>query len=134
MKFAVGEHYSHKEIREALGGGEPQTYLPQIKGQNRIAAGLFRRKSNPGAPREIQVGTGPQNVKKAELLAEQDDRSIPVFIKREDLKGTDRVWQHYGEYKFIELLDDKQTLSKAEEKSGRHGKLTYVLRLAPVSE
>jgi hypothetical protein len=134
MEFKVGELYSRNEVHEKIGGGEPRTYLPQIKGENRIAAGLFGRERNPEAPREIQVGKGPQNKKKAELLAKQGDKAIPVFVKRPDLKNTDKVWEHYGVYKFKELLNDKDTLSKAEEKSGRHGQLIYVLRLEPVSE
>lgn len=132
MGFIVGTLYSREKIREALGGGELRTYLPQRDGQ--IIAGCFGRKRNPEAPREIQVGKGPQNIRKAELLAEQPEKHIPVFVKRTDLKNTDKLWEYYGLYAFRQLLNDRQTLAQAEEKSGRHGKLTYVLRLEPVAE
>ena len=123
MRFAVDELYSREEIHTGLGGGELETYLPQHNG--RIIAGCFGRERNPEAPEEIQIGRGLQNIKKAKILAEQPESEIPVFIKRTDLKSRRRVWQHYGMYKFKELLDDKGTLSKAEEKSGRLGELTY---------
>ncbi len=84
MGFVVGDHYVRRAIHEQLGGGEEQSYLPQQNGK--IIAGFFKRKRNPGAPREIQVGKGPRNVRKAELLAEQDDKRIPVFMKRTDLR------------------------------------------------
>ena len=132
MEFVVGELYSRDKIHQVLGGGEPQTYLPQRDGE--ILAGCFGRDRNPEAPEEIQIGRGLQNIKKAELLATTPERLISVFIKRTDLKGTNRIWQHYGLYKFKELLDDRLTLRNAEEKSGRHGELTRVLRLEPISE
>ncbi len=132
MEFLIGELYSRTTIHEALGGGEPRTYLPQHDG--RILAGCFGRKRNPGAPEEIQVGKGPQNVKKAELLAQLPEQRIPVFVKKPEVKDTDRVWQYFGVYRFKELLDDPRVLREAEDESGRHGELTYVLRLEPVSE
>ncbi|MDQ3658911.1 MAG: hypothetical protein M3338_04480 [Actinomycetota bacterium] len=127
MRFVVGELYSRTIIHETLGGGEPQTYLPQHNGQ--IIAGCFGRTRNPEAPEEIQIGKGPQNVRKAELLARQPGKHVPVFIKRTDVKDTEKVWQYYGVYKFKELFDDSGVLSEAENKSGRFGELTYVLRL-----
>ncbi len=130
MKFVVGKHYSRRTIHEAL-GGDLESYVPHRDG--RIVAGCFKRGRNPEVPNEIQVGTGTNNKKYARVLAEQGG-SIPVFVKSEDLVSTSDLWQYHGEYKFIELLDDKQTLSKAEEKSGRHGELTCVLRLDPVPE
>jgi hypothetical protein len=45
------------------------------------------------------------------------------------LVRTGKPWQSDGEYEFSELLNDTRTLKEAEEKSGRHGGLTYVLRL-----
>jgi hypothetical protein len=130
MGFVVGDHYMRRAIHEKVGGGEEQSYLPQQNGK--IIAGFFKLERNPGAPREIQVGKGPRNVRKAELLAEQDDKRIPVFMKRTDLRKTNKPWQYHGEYEFSELLNDSSTLKEAEEKSGRHGGLTYVLRLKQV--
>ena len=52
-------------------------------------------------------------------------------MKREDLKDTDRLWQYQGVYEFGALLSDDLTLQDAEEKSGRFGELTHVLRLKP---
>lgn len=134
MEFTIGGLYARRDVHEVLGGGEPQSYLPQVKGQNRIAAGLFKRDKNPEVPNEIQVGRGVRNVKKAELLSRQGDDPIPVFVKRTNLRMTDRIWQFYGMYKFKELLDNKSTLRQAEQKSGRHNELTYVLRLERVSD
>ena len=89
MGFSMGEFYARAAIREALGGGEPRTYLPQH--DRRIIAGCFGRKRNPDAPEEIQVGKGPQNIKKAELLAQQPEQRIPVFVKKAATKDTNRA-------------------------------------------
>ena len=74
MEFVVGELYSRDKLHQALGGGEPQTYLPQRDGE--ILAGCFGRDRNPEAPEEVQVGRRIQNIKKRSLV---DTASLPVY-------------------------------------------------------
>ncbi len=125
-----GEWYTRQEIREAC-GGEIQSYLPQYSGE--IVCGCFTKNFNPDAPGEIQVGKPPKVVKKARILAEQSS-AIPVFLKEKKRIGKMKeIWEYCGLYVFDGLIQDEELLRKAEEKSGRHGKLEALLRLKKVS-
>lgn len=131
MKFITGKRYSRDEIQSAL-RGEIQSYLPQYK--KRIVAGCFRQELNPDAPNEIQVGKKPKVVRKAELLSQQENKEIPIFIKPKGLRDTNKVWEYQGKYEFLELLDDQRQIREAERKSGRFNELAYILRFQPLSE
>ena len=76
MPFTVGQYYTRDQIQTEL-GGEIQSYLPQRHG--RIVAGCFGRKLNPDAPLEVQAGKMPKVIKKAQVLAAQADKRIPIF-------------------------------------------------------
>lgn len=130
MEFTVGQKYTRWEIQEEL-GGEYQIYLPQVNG--RIVAGCFRMRLNPDAPREIQVGDAPKVVKKAETLSKQENKRIPVFIWQKNSPEPVRAWEYQGMYEFSELLDDRQVLAEAEERSKRYDELAYVLQLKAVA-
>jgi hypothetical protein len=86
---------------------------------------------NTGAPEEIQVGNAPRVTEKAELLATQQDKRIPVFMKV-DVEGP--RWEYYGIYEFVELIDEEEIIRAAEAQSGRHGELSYVMRLKRISD
>ena len=127
----VGNWYTRQEIHD-LCGGEIQSYLPQVKGK--IVCGCFTRKYNPHTPDEIFVGKSPRVVKKVEMLSHQGG-SIPVFVKDTSLVGKRKeIWEYFGLYEFKALLNDPETLIDAERRSGRHGELTYVLRLKRIDE
>lgn len=128
MSFILGRRYSRKDINKVL-GGETVTYLPQTAGK--IVCGCFERGMNTSAPEEVQVGNAPRVTEKAELLADQLDKRIPVFMK---VACEGPRWEYYGVYEFVELTDDEEAIDAAEEQSGRYGELSYVLRLKRVSD
>lgn len=125
MPFTVRQYYAREQIQTEL-GGEIQSYLPQRDGC--IVAGCFGRKLNPDAPLEVQVGREPKVVRKAETLAAQADKRIRVFLKGTPEHPYAATWQYQGIYEFCELVDDATTLKMAENRSGRHGKLSCLLR------
>ena len=131
MAFIVGHFYKREQIQSEL-GGEVQSYLPQR--DKRIVAGCFLCKLNPDAPLEIQAGSKPKVVQKAEMLAAQADQRIPVFLKGKPDRPYAATWQYQGIYELCELIDDATALEIAEARSGRHGDLSYLLRFRAVEE
>lgn len=127
QNYRVGEYYTRTEISLEF-GDKVQTYLPQK--DDRIEAGCFTLSLNPKAPREIQVGNGPEVVEKAKLLTEQSMPIIPVFIKDEASKSS-KCWQYFGKYRFDGLIDSLDDLKAAMKISGRKD-VVYLLRLRPV--
>ncbi len=129
MPFEIGEYYSREQIQKEL-GGEIQSYLPQSKG--RIVAGCFGRKLNPKAPLEVQAGNLPKVTKKAETLAAQTNRCIPVFLKGTASQTYLAIWHYQGLYELSELVADATLIADAEQRSGRKGMLSYLLRFREV--
>ena len=129
--FKKLKDYTRTDIQKVL-GGELQTYLPQKN--KRILAGCFNEELNPDCPNEIQAGNKPQVKKKAELLislsACPEGFQFPVFTKP-TMKS--KYYRYQGIYQCIGGSNELDVLAKAEEKSGRHGKLTYVLNLEPAT-
>ncbi|MEA2604256.1 MAG: hypothetical protein QOF89_5248 [Acidobacteriota bacterium] len=131
MEFIVGHFYKREQIQSEL-GGEIQSYLPQR--DKRIVAGCFGRRLNPDAPLEVQAGSEPKVVQKAEMLAAQADKRIPVFLKGKPERPCAATWQYQGVYELCELVDNDAALKIAETRSGRHGDLSYLLRFRAVEE
>lgn len=127
MAFKIGTKYSRKDINNEI-GGETVSYLPQKNGQ--IICGCFTRELNTDVPLEVQVGIRPTVVAKAQLLERQSNKIIPVFVQ--DSKATGKKWVYQGLYEFIKLVRDKSTINAAAKKSGRMGKLTYLIRFKKV--
>ena len=119
--------YTRTEI-QGMRKGELQSYLPQ--NGFIIRAGCFTiEKMNPDAPFVIQVGNAPKVVAKAELLRQQPDTVFPVFLKE---KCSDRHYFFEGNFRFSSLSKARTLIAAAEDRSGRHGELAYVLRLQRV--
>lgn len=118
-----GRRYDRRRISEEL-GGSIQTYLPTRHG--RIVAICLDPVKNPGAPREILVGTGPRIRQAGRDLVRQGG-PLPVFLKR----GAG-LWEAMGDHEVVgsseapELLEEKAALRPAG--------VTLVVWLAPVSE
>ena len=130
-EFTIGEYYTRRDIHNAF-GGEIQSYLPQRDKQ--IVAGCFGQRMNPDAPKEVQVGIKPKVVRKAEMLAEQAEMSLPVFIKDPERGESRAIWRYEGRYRFVDLVDNKASISKAAKRSERSKKdLTYLLHLEPAN-
>jgi|GEM_PF-2231541 len=129
MLFNVGQYYTREQIRTEL-RGEIQSYLPQHNG--RIVAGCFGRKLNPEAPREVQAGKEQKVMRKAETLAAQADKRIPLFLKGTPERPQAAIWQYQGVYELCELVDDHAALEAAATHSGRRGLLSYLLHFRSV--
>lgn len=91
MSFQPGNTYTSAQIHSGIGGGNPQSYLPQKAG--RILCGKFDPSKNMQAPIEIDVGDKPKVIEGARILA-QTRSSIPVFLKRKS-----GGWEFVGDYK-----------------------------------
>jgi hypothetical protein len=102
MKFSLRESYSAEAITSRLGGGSPQSYLPQKNGI--VLCGLFNCNINSRAPKEIDVGSGPRVQQGAELLSE-GRYPIPIFLKQRS-----RVWEYVGDYVCIRYSKEPQDL------------------------
>jgi len=124
--FDQATTYSRTEIQQRV-GGETQTYLPQ---KNKIIlAGCFNREFNPDCPNEIQAGKPKKVAKKAVLLISQPETIFPVFTKESERA---KKYKFEGYFKCVSGSNRPADISAAEQKSGRHGKLSYVLRLEKV--
>jgi hypothetical protein len=111
--------YTRGEIHDLLGGGT-QGYLPHKNG--RVVAGCFGLKMNPEAPDVVLVGSGPQTVRWAEVLCEQE-YPIPMFLKKQP-----NQWEYFGEYKVEDWTEDPADLAEYGQKAGRTN-ITRVLFL-----
>jgi len=128
MSFVKDKLYTRQEIQQLV-GGEIQTYLPQSN--KIILAGCFSRELNPDAPNEIQAGNAHRVSAKAYLLSQQPETIFPVFLKE---KKKDKHYSYIGRYKYMEnsITHDTNKICEAEEKSGRHGELSYLFKLTEV--
>lgn len=115
--------YTRKEIQELV-GGEIQTYLPQK--DKIVLAGCFNRELNPDCPKEILAGKAGKVVEKAELLMSQPNTVFPVFVK--EFKD-EKEYSFVGWFRCIGGTNDADTIARAELRSGRNSKISYVIRL-----
>jgi len=127
MSFKLGVRYSRKDIHNEI-GGETETYLPQKYKQ--VVCGCFKLELNSDVPLEVQVGEKPTVVAKTELLEQQANQRIPIFVQDPTLRK--KNWIYRGLYDFVELVRDKSIIEAAAQKTGRVGKLTYLIRFKPV--
>jgi hypothetical protein len=127
LVFNLNKKYTRTDIQQAL-GGEIQTYLPQ-KGFI-ILAGCFNRELNPDCPTQIQAGSLPKVIEKAKLLKSQPQTIFPVFTKETE---NDKYYTYVGQFKCKSASNNKELIHEAELKSGRHGKISYLLNLEKVS-
>src|ERR687892_2528582 len=102
MALRLGRKYSRGEIRDAVGGGDLQSYLPHSQGQ--VLCGCFDPALNARAPFEIDVGDLPNVIQYAQLLVQQGNE-IPVFLKQ----GT-RAWEYVGQFRAIRYNTDPSDL------------------------
>ncbi len=114
-----GKLYTRNEIHDLLGGGI-QGYLPHKDGK--VVAGCFGLKRNPEAPDVVLVGSGPETVRWAKVLCEQE-YPVPVFAKQQP-----NEWKYVGEYKVKDWTEDPADLQEYGERAGRTG-ITRVLFL-----
>jgi predicted DNA-binding transcriptional regulator AlpA len=122
MEFNKGGAYTPHEISSTL-GGEQQSYLPQREG--RIVCGRFILKMNPQAPYIVLVGDFPKVLRKAELLAQQQE-PIPVFIK--DV-ATQKSWRYHGKMRCVSFNTIREFCESKALDARRTDRLAGVLTL-----
>ncbi len=107
-------------MRYTTSSGGIQGYLPHKNGK--VVAGCFGLESNPEAPDVVLVGSGPQTVRWARVLCDQE-HPIPVFIKRQPSQ-----WEYVGEYSVDGCSEHSVDLAEYGRKAGR-ANITRVLFL-----
>jgi len=105
MELDQGQHYTREQIRDAVGGGDLQSYLPHKGG--RVLCGCFSLDLNKRAPVEIDVGDLPDVIKYAHALVDQGG-VIPIFLK----KGI-HAWEYVGRFRPVALSEDPADLYPA---------------------
>jgi len=115
--------YTRSDIANSV-GGRNVGYLPRRNGI--ILAGCFNEDQDPDCPNQIQVGSRNDVITHAELLISQPNTIFPVFTKESE---NSKHYRYRGLFQFVSHTSDKDELAKAEERSGRHGELTYLLNL-----
>ena len=122
--FTIGTTYTRQQIRQGVGGGSIQTYLPTLKGQVLCACLNGPMNLVPGV---ICVGNRPRTVKAAEILCQQDN-DIPVFVKEAPSR-----WVYHGRYKVKSWNNDLETLNHYRVKT-RRSELTKIIFMEKVSD
>lgn len=102
MHLTIGTCYSREQIRETVGGGDLQSYLPHSHG--RVLCGCFDPALNARAPYEIDVGNLPNVIRYANALMEQGSE-IPVFLKH----GTGK-WEYLGQFLPVKYSTENEDL------------------------
>ncbi len=114
-----GKLYTRDEIHGLLGGGI-QGYLPHKNG--RVVAGCFGLKMNPEAPDVVLVVSGPETIRWAKVLCEQE-YPVPTFLKRQASQ-----WEYVGEYRVDGWTEYPADLAEYGQRAGRTN-ITRVLFL-----
>jgi len=100
--FLVGQKYTRKEIKMALGGSDIE-FLPTVGG--RVVCGCFTLDHNPEAPDIIIPGTGPVIESASKIFCGQD-YPVPIFIKRRP-----NEWEYVGRYKAERYSTDRAVIA-----------------------
>lgn len=121
--FQNSRFYSRQEIRDALGGGSVQSYLPTIDGC--VVAGCFTTNLNPDAPYRIFPGDGPIIRSSAHIVASQRE-PFPVFLKRGN-----KQFEFIGNFRGAGIDENPNAIQQANQRSNRTD-VTAILTLARV--
>ncbi|MDD4941487.1 MAG: hypothetical protein PHE65_06265 [Candidatus Omnitrophica bacterium] len=117
--FEKGACYTRAQIRDMIGGGSVQDYMPASGGK--ILCVCLSQDFN-GAEPVILVGAGPAVQKQAEAFCEQN-MAVPLFFKKEG-----NQWEYAGSFGPERWSQDPQDLVDRAEASGRVN-LTKVIYL-----
>lgn len=123
MGFVKGQCYTRPEIRDLVGGGDVQTYLPNENGK--VLCACLSQDYGPEPASVILVGQGPTVQREAAMLCAQAD-AIPVFYKKLANK-----WEYAGMFSVERWSEDPDDLARFEESSGRMN-LTRIVFLIKV--
>lgn len=118
-ELELGRCYTRIEIKQAVGGGNPQIFLPNKDG--RVLAGCIDPAKNPDAPEVILAGYGQEVERAASLLSTQRE-SIPIFVK----EAANR-WCYRGMFSVSEVVENQGEIDSYAEKAGRQGDVSRVI-------
>lgn len=118
--FQKGDCYTRLQIRDMIGGGSVQDYMPSQDGV--ILCVCLSQEFDPSTQPVILVGAGPSVQKQADMFCTQNT-GVPVFFKK-----TGNQWEYAGCFKPLHYTDDPQELVRFAESTGRIN-LTRVIYL-----
>lgn len=124
MPLLLGSRYTREQIRTESGGGDLQSYLPHSNGN--VLCGCFDPNINARAPYEIDLGAGPDVIRYAKRLLEQES-PVPVFLKRDAA-----AWEYVGRFRAVQYNVETTDLYPA--KKHRRENAIAVLYLAIEAE
>ena len=128
MALKINHIYSRQEISNMLGGSNV-AYLPFR--DEVVTCGCFRveEEYNPGAPNEVMFGCDEPmpDVEKAAKMVREQDKPIPIFIRRGSAK-----WEYIGNYQCVELERDANMLKQKMKEHPRRGQIKGILRFKKV--
>ncbi len=120
----LGCCYTREQIKEVVGGGNPQIFLPNKGG--RILAACIDPAKNPDAPDVILAGRG-QEVERAAALLSTQGEPIPIFVK----EVTNR-WCYRGMFSVSKVIEGRGEIDSYAEKAGRQGDVSRVIIMGKV--
>lgn len=106
MPLNIGAFYTRESIRNEVGGGDLQSYLPHSAGN--VLCGCFDPRLNMRAPFEIDLGDGPDVIRYARQFRRQGT-PVPVFLKRDTY-----AWEFVGPFRAIDFNQDRRDLYPAQ--------------------
>ena len=123
MALQLGTVYSREQIRQEVGGGDLQSYLPHTSGN--VLCGCFDPALNRKAPFEIDLGSGRDVIRYAQRLLEQAT-PVPVFLKRDAF-----AWEYVGQFRAAEYVTDTKDLYPAKETRRANAVAVLYLEIDP---
>jgi hypothetical protein len=111
MSFVPGRTYTRQEIRDLLGGGSVQDYLPNENGK--VLCACLSQKYGQDIPKVILVGQGPGVRQQAEIFWAQKN-AVPVFFKK-----VANLWEYAGNFRPLSCTEDPDKIAEFEGSFGR---------------
>jgi hypothetical protein len=116
--LVVGKLYTRREVYDAIGGGNLQSYLPERGGI--FLGGCFDPDLNKRAPFEVDPGNGV-NVLDAAKRIGRAKATIPVFLKRGN-----KQFEYRGMFRCIRFSDhEKDVHAHADRRKDAAGVLYF---------
>ena len=111
MSFILDRTYTRQEIRDLVGGGSVQDYLPSENGK--VLCACLSQKYGPDVPKVILVGQGPGVQQAAEIFRRQKS-AVPVFLKK-----VANLWEYAGNFSPVGCTEDPDKIREFKEFFGR---------------
>lgn len=110
MELTINEILTRKKLEEVVGAGGDSCFLHKDR---RVVAVAMDPSKNPGAPKALLVGIGPQKECYAKLFL-QSGEFVPTFVKE-----TVDQWKYVGRYRGVTIENTPAVIKPHSQKSGR---------------